>query len=105
MVKTIIQKRPTRYVYYQLASDNSMLTSKIMKWEEELSIEIEHDVFCYCFIYLYKVTNVPKFRSFQPVTQSNHNQQSIYSPNCSFCEEECETYLHLSIFCLHVTRL
>ena len=84
-----------------------------MKWEEELSIEIEHDVFCSFFAYLYKVINVPKFGSFQYrllhkaiITNNNlFKCGKVYSPYCSFCGEECETYLHLFIFCPPVIRL
>ena len=103
-------KRPTRYVYHQLASDNSMLTSKIMKWEEELSTEVEHDVFCYCFIFSHQCAEIQEFQYrllHKAIITNNHLFKcwKVYIPNRSLCGEECETYLHLFIFCPHVKRL
>ena len=50
--------------YMALTMNLEALRKKCLAWEKELNVEIDYSTFSNCFKGIYKVTNVPKLRSF-----------------------------------------
>ena len=63
--RLIGNKHMVKKVYGSFIEDFSICEIKLRKWEIELQMEIDTDTFLVCFKDLYKVSNVPKYRSFQ----------------------------------------
>ena len=99
--------------YRKLSCDTGELRSKIDAWEKELNMEINTDKYMRGFTDVYRVTNVPKYRSFQyrllhraVITNVHlHKWLMAESELCSFCNLEKETYTHLFIFCPKTAEL
>ena len=95
-------------VYRFLAEDAMLLHNKYIKWRSELG-----DSFCQGIREfsdyhkdIYRITNIPKYRSFQyrilqraVVTNINLEKWGIIPSNaCTFCRNQPETLLHIMIF-------
>ena len=110
-----ITKNTSRKVYKFLADDVMLLHNKYMKWRQDLGSDFCQGLYDYGLIHLdvYKLTNVPKYRSFQYrllqraiVTNINmHRWGMISSPMCTFCGKEEETETHLFFSCQKVQEL
>ena len=102
-------------IYAFLAEDAIILHNKYLKWRQELGSQ-----FCETLIdfrdlhrYIYRVTNVPKYRSFQYrllqrglITNIQLEKWGLKASNmCSFCKQEIETIPHLMSLCPHVRIL
>ena len=99
---------------YVLLNDNKgALLQKCEKWSHELQIDIRYDLYQKGFSAIYKVTNVPKFRSFQfrllhraIITNIHLNRWGKSDTDlCSFCKIYPETYRHLFVECKVVSTL
>ena len=99
----------SRKVYAYLTEDISMLHNKYMKWRQELGqdfCEVLQD-FSVLHLNIYKVTNVPKLRSFQYrvlqralVTNVQlHRWGMTETDLCTFCGEHSEMMVHLFTKC------
>ena len=88
------------------------LRKKCLPWENELNAEIDYATFSNCFKDIYKVTNVPKLRSFQfrllhrgVITNVHtYHWKKITSDKCTFCHKHRESYLHLFVYCEYVQK-
>ena len=77
------------------------------KWEQELGQTIVPNEFASLFQDIYKVTNVPKYRSFQYRLLNRaivnnvllHRWKILESDCCTFCQKNAETYTHLFVMC------
>ena len=102
-------------VYKLLGENVSLIHNKYMKWSQELG----HD-FCESLVEygskhteIYKVTNIPKYRSFQyrllqrgVVTNILLYKWKIsQSDKCSFCKEQREDIMHMLYECVNVKKL
>ena len=84
-----------------------------MQWERELEHKVDIQQFEQCFKDVYRVTNVPKLRSFQYrllqraiITNIQLVHWGVKSTNlCSFCELQRESYTHLFVKCEYVKEL
>ena len=101
---------------YEYCSDDEMLCYyKSLKWQRELGISFCEDLKQYLQYHLdlYKVTNIPKYRSFQYRLLQRGLVTNIQlcawgiceSDTCSFCTNERETVIHLLIECICVQEL
>ena len=90
-----------------LASKENNLSRRLNLWENETGVEIEWCVFKNSFVNVKKITNVPKYRSFQyrllqraVITNVHLCRWNKREDNlCYFCQEERETYVHLFLEC------
>ena len=100
-------------VYEIMCYDNSNASVKRDKWQEDLNKTIEISEFHHYFADIHYVTNVPKFRSFQyrllhrAIITNVHlfYYGIVENKQCTFCQDEQETYLHLFIYCKKVKDL
>ena len=101
---------------YQFLSDDIMLVhGKYMKWRQDIDSDFCEGLWDFrrMFIDVYRVTNVPKYRSFQYrllqralVTNVELKKWGIVeSDRCTFCELERETLKHLLFECKYVQSL
>ena len=99
----------TRKVYKYMADDVFFIRYKCIKWREELQDLFFDDIlnFAKLFRNIYRITNVPKLRSFQYrllqrgiVTNVQLAAWKITtSPDCYFCHQSQETLTHLFCSC------
>ena len=109
--------RLSKRVYEYMSDDRMLIHSKYIKWKMELGVQ---DEFCnslyefsreHCF--LYTLTNVPKYRSFQYRLLERGIVTNIHlckwgireDSNCTFCNQEEESLLHLFCTCNQVKVL
>ena len=101
-------KKPSQLVYRELCMDEKQLLSKkIQRWEFELKVEISYEQFMCFYKEIFKVTNVPKLRSFQYrllhraiITNVHLFRWQLRNNNlCSFCNKDKESYAHLFVMC------
>ena len=102
-------KKLTNKVYWYLAEDVMIIHNKYMKWRQELGEDFCQGLCDYGKKHLdvFKVTNVPKYRSFQYrllqrglVTNILLEKWKIIpSENCTFCHEVPETVCHMLYDC------
>ena len=96
-------------VYKYLNGDISLIHGKFVKWNQELEEDLCEDIFVYGKIHMdiYKVTNIPKYRSFQYrllqralITNLQLYKWGIVDTNlCFFCKIHPETIVHLLCEC------
>ena len=88
-----------------------VLDAKERKWEDMLNKDISIEQFRICFLDVYQVTNVPRYRSFQYrhmaiITDVHLARWKVLDSNkCTFYGEAPESYRHLFIYCQYVERL
>ena len=100
-------KLTSQKIYKSLTSENFRLMEKLNKWNNELSLEMSLDDFCLLFKRVYKISNVPRNRSFQyrilhraVVTNKKLCLYGIkQSALCSLCNQHEETIRHLFFDC------
>ena len=105
--KEKITVSPVKKTYQKLIEDPRIMMDKIKAWEKDLGYDINYNVFVSGFSDLYKVTNIPKFRSFQyrlltrVIITNVHLEHWGLKPSnmCSFCEMHKKSYVHLFIYC------
>ena len=105
----------SKQIYSFLSEDAMLLHSKFMKWRQDLDNVYDETLveFAQQHLDIYKVTNVPKYRSFQYrllqrgiVTNIQLYKWNISNTQlCSFCGEEVETLVHLFVTCEKVKTL
>ena len=98
-----------------MSDDAIRIHGKYIKWRQELGTEYDDTLtdFRNEHISLYKVTNVPKYRSFQYrlmqrslVTNMDLERWNMVESNlCTFCAQTEETVLHLMWYCSQVQEL
>ena len=108
-------RKISRTVYSFLAEDVTLIHSKFIKWKLEVGDEMSDTLidFGKKHLDIFKVTNIPKLRSFQYrilqrglVTNIQLFKWDIKSSDlCSFCGVEQETYAHLFFHCEKVLPL
>ena len=98
---------------YRSMSDNILLSHyKYVKWRQEIGEDFCEDIFDFGkkHMDLYRVTNIPKYRSFQYrllqrglVTNIQLLKWNmVESDACTFCKENRETLMHLLYECREV---
>ena len=102
----------SRTIYRQLSGDVIELHSKFIRWRDDVSENIFDTLSDYREAYqeIYRVTNVPKYRSFQYrllqralVTNIQLEKWNILPSNqCTFCGKELETVIHVLWYCPEV---
>ena len=102
-------------VYQYITEDATLCQSKLTKWNEELRDEITQSIYEFGKLHLdiQKLTNVPKFKSFQYrllqrglVTNIQlHKWKMIPDNKCTFCKKEPETLVHLFVQCPKIKSL
>ena len=102
-------------VYKFLSEDVMLLHNKYMKWRNELGEDFCQGLrnFGDCHKDIYRITNIPKYRSFQYrvlqraiVTNVDLEKWGIITTNlCTFCGDEPETLLHIMCFCVETQEL
>ena len=103
----------SRAIYHLMIEDRSSLFVKCDAWANELGVEMDFELFVRGFRDLYVVTNVPKYRSFQyrlllrALVTNIHMKhwKLIESDQCSFCNKDRETYVHIFVMCEQVREL
>ena len=103
----------SRKIYQFLTSQENVLGPKVDKWKAELNREIDNATFLQNCKNIYKVTNIPRYRSFQYrllsraiITNVHLKHWNLLQTNdCSFCNKEKESYLHLFVYCEKVQPL
>ena len=101
-----------RIVYKEINGDKLLLHGKYVKWNQEINnfsdslwdFTEEH-------MSIYRITNIPKYRSFQYRTIQRalvtnidlHRWGMLESSKCSLCREEEETMLHMFVECKEIT--
>ena len=109
------QNSTVHQIYKCLAEDVTILNNKYLKWEKEIGEEICEGIWNYGKLFkdIYRVTNVPKYRSFQYrllqrgiVTNIQLEKWGIIpSMYCTFCGKVPETLTHLFVSCEEVKEL
>ena len=108
------RKNLTQYVYRKINENTSELQQKKSKWETRFNRNFSIKDFHMFFSGIYKITNVPKLRSFQYrlmhgaiVTNKDLYTWKIKSSGeCSFgCQEQVETIKHLFMDCPVINNL
>ena len=102
-------------VYKLLLDDVLLIHPKYLKWRQELGEDFSEDLLSFGMKHkdIYRVTNIPKFRSFQyRLLQRGivtnvllYKWKIIETETCSFCKEQKETILHLMCRCSKVQEL
>ena len=105
----------SREIYQYLSGDVIYIQNKLMKWRGELGENFCDSIceFGLAHREIYRLTNVPKYRSFQYrllqrglVTNiSLQKWKIIPSGLCSFCGKAPETMIHLFVSCHEVVTL
>ena len=105
----------SRKIYKFLQDDALLVHNKYIKWIQDVGTN-----FCEgCLEFgrkhqsLYKVTNIPKYRSFQYrllqrglVTNIQLHKWGMRDTDlCTFCEQDKETLIHLFFYCTQVQQL
>ena len=108
-------KNLSSIIYKFLAEDATIMQNKLVKWERELGDDFSVDIFEFGRLCndAYKLTLVPKYRSFQyrllqrgVVTNMHlHKWGILPSDMCSFCSMEQETICHIMFQCVEVQSL
>ena len=96
-------------IYKEINGDILHIVNKYRKWESDLGEEITEGIYEFAQLHteIYKVTNVPKLRSFQYrllqrglVTNIQLKSWNLApSDLCSFCQSHRETVEHLMFHC------
>ena len=110
---TVYKGQTAKVVYKFLGEDRLLLPNKFLKWRAELGAGYQECLSEYMTRYrdIYKVTNVPKYRSFQYrllqralVTNIQLAKWNIVETElCTFCKLHIETSVHLLIDC-HISQ-
>ena len=105
----------SRRVYQYIAGDAIIIHNKYVKWKMDLGYDIAESLcdFNQEIRDIYKVTNIPKYRSFQYrillrglVTNIHLNKWKITDSNlCSLCKTEIESVTHLLCDCIEIKPL
>ena len=103
----------SRKQYEAAVTDTEHICFKKKQWELEVNHDIDMSTFTTCFLDVFRVTNIPKYRSFQyqllhraVITNVHLAHWGLKSSNmCSFCGLFKETYTHLFVMCDHVKEL
>ena len=96
-------------IYKFMMDDVMILHNKYMKWREEIGVNFCQGLrdFGDLFKDIYRITNIPKYRSFQYrllqralVTNVSLEKWGIIPSNlCTFCKQEPETTVHVMFYC------
>ena len=99
----------SRVVYRFLSQDVILIHNKYIKWRSELGPDFCQDICSFGKIHrdIFRVTNIPKYRSFQYrllqralVTNIQLKAWGVLQTDqCTFCGKESETVLHLLVEC------
>ena len=102
-------------IYRYISQDISQLQNKFLGWYRELGEDIGQDIieFGRMHLDLYRVTNIPKYRSFQYrilqralVTNVQlYHWKKVETQECTFCNDDKETISHMLVKCRVVQRL
>ena len=101
-------KKCTKYVYEFLIQNLCEEPSEAyLKWNNELNVQYDSDIWSTIFLKLAKTTKSTKLRYFQyrifhrilPTNIHLKRFRIKETDLCSFCGEEQETYLHLFVKC------
>ena len=105
----------SKKVYNYLADDSMIIHNKYIKWRIDLGQQYQDVLtdFARSHLDIYHLTNVPKYRSFQYrllqrglVTNVQlYKWELSITENCSFCNREKETMIHLFWNCPNVQKL
>ena len=105
----------SREIYHALAGNISLVHSKYAKWTMELGENFCANIQEFAEMHrdIYRITNVPKYRSFQYriiqrgiITNIQLEKWNILSnKNCTFCNLEPETVTHLFCQCQAARRM
>ena len=108
-VKDVVSvKKCTKYVYEFLIQNLcEEPTAVYLKWNNELNVQYDSDIWSTIFLKLTKTTKSTKLRYFQyrilhrilPTNIHLKRFRIKETDLCSFCGEEQETYLHLFVKC------
>ena len=111
----VYKKGFSQKVYKYLSEDTFILYNKYLKWTNEIGDTFCEDVVKFGQLHkdIYKVTNVPKYRSFQYrllqralVTNINlFTWGMIPNDLCTFCSDSRETITHLLWDCIVIKQL
>ena len=112
---TIYKKNLSQKIYKFLADDVMLIHNKYMKWRDELGNDFCESLidFGKQHLNIFKVTNVPKYRSFQYrllqrgiVTNIQlHKWKMISTDLCSFCNDNRETVIHMLVECSVIQQI
>ena len=105
--RSLTNKKLASTVYSELCTNSAALTNRCNFWMDLLDCYLEVDEFCSVINNVYKVTNIPKLRSFQYrllhnslVFNAHLYRWGLRDNNlCSFCEREKETMIHCLVKC------
>ena len=103
----------TSYAYNTLIQQKDVTSAKRTKWEAELETSVPVEEFLEYFQDVFRISNVPKYRSFQyrllhraVITNVLLSRWKIISnENCTFCGKDAETYSHLFVMCEKIQDL
>ena len=111
----ITSKIGSSKIYQYISDDISLIHSKYVKWNQDLGEEICQSIWEYGNLHMdiYRVTNIPKYRSFQYrflqraiVTNIQLKAWKITDSDlCCFCGEQVESLIHLFVQCRYVEQL
>ena len=101
------------FAYYQINMDSKYLRQAFMKWEQNVSLSTEFDIFAQAFIDLRKVTTNAKLRSFQYrllhsaiiLNDKLFRWKIKSSNNCTFCNSDKETISHFLWECKYAQNI
>ena len=115
LINTVYIKGLSHKIYKFLQDDCMLIHNKYVKWRSELGVQYEQSIVEYAKEHanLYRVTNIPKYRSFQYrllqralITNVQlYKWKIVESPLCSFCGEYDETTIHMLWECKEVYPL
>ena len=105
-----IQASTAKEVYTFLVREEKILHTKLQTWENDLKCDILYQNFAKSFQHIVRISNIPKYRSFQyrllhrAIVNNIHlkHWKIIEDDNCTLCGQHRETYLHLFIYCKKV---
>ena len=105
-------KNRTRYFYSSLVMLKKSPQAVKEIWERDLGIHISSEEWSIMWIGIFKSTNSVKLRDFQYrilnrilTTNLSRSKYSEISPNCTFCQDNCETIRHLMFECKESSQL
>ena len=109
---SLISKNFSQIVYRYTSEDAIILHNKYMKWRGEVGGAVAETLIDFrdTVVNIHKITNIPKFRSFQYrilmrgiVTNIQLYQwKMLENDNCYYCNCERETLSHLFYYCTEI---
>ena len=107
------QKGLVKTIYSELVKHQDVTDKVKNLWERDLQTQWSNNAYCQEIKNLYKVTNIPKYRSFQyrfmhramVLNTHLHKWKITSSDQCTFCGKYQETILHLFFHCEETIRI